>query len=889
MSIRNLDRLFRPGSVAVIGATDRPSAVGEVVMRNLLAGGFAGRVMPVNPKRSELSGVPCFPDVASLPETPDLAVICTPAPTVPGLIEELGRRGTRAAVVITAGVDADAMLRASRPYLLRILGHNCVGLLVPGIGLNASFAPGTLGTGNIAFVSQSGALCTAVLDWAAARGIGFSHFVSLGNGADVDFGDVIDYLAQDAGTRSILLYIESIRQARKFLSACRAASRAKPIIAIKAGRYSQGAKAAASHTGALAGRDDVYSAALERGGVLRVDTTEELFEAVETLARAERPAGDGLVILTNGGGLGVMAADALSARGGTLAELSEATRAALDKVLPPTWSRANPVDIIGDAPGSRYGDALDVLLQAPEADALIVMHAPTGITSSDEVARGVIAKLDGSRKTILANWMGGRVVAPARAMLDEAGIASFDTPSAAISAFAQLSGYRRVQSLLYETPSAEPEEFVPDLPRARSVIAAVLAEERSLLTEHEAKDVLDAYGIPIVITRVAADAGEAVRLADAMGYPVVVKILSRDISHKSDVGGVALNLKSADQVRAAVEAIRARVAELRPDATLDGFTVQQMVARPGAHELLAGCFLDEVFGPIIMFGQGGTAVEVVRDRAVTLPPLNSAIARRLMEATRVHRLLKGYRDRPAADLAAVRMVLVKLAQLVIDCPEVTELDINPLLADDKGVVALDARVVVKPASGAGLERLAIRPYPSGLEETIVLRGGGEVLLRPIRPEDEAAHAAFFARLAQEDLRLRFFNVVRTPAHDALARFTQIDYDREMCFIATRSRADGAPETLGVVRAVADPDNERAEYAIIVRSDLKGEGLGQALMEKLIRYARDRRTGELWGTVLAENHTMIDLARRLGFRIGQGDDDAVVETVLSLGEDVRPTA
>ncbi|MEN3976684.1 bifunctional acetate--CoA ligase family protein/GNAT family N-acetyltransferase [Emcibacter sp. SYSU 3D8] len=880
MSVRNLDKLFRPGSVAVIGATDRPSAVGEVVMRNMLAGGFGGAIYPVNPKRASLFDRTCYPDVASLPEAPELAVICTPAATVPGLIAALGEKGTKAAVVITAGVDRDAMLSAAKPHLLRILGHNCVGLLVPGIGLNASFAPGTLDAGQIAFVSQSGALCTAVLDWAAERGIGFSHFVSLGNSADVDFGDVIDYLAQDPGTDSILLYIESIRHARKFLSACRAASRAKPIIAIKAGRYGQGAKAAASHTGALAGRDDVYSAALARGGVLRVDSTEDLFEAVETLARARKPAGDGLVILTNGGGLGVMAADAFAARGGTLAALSEATVAALDKVLPATWSRANPVDIIGDAPGARYVDALDVLLGAPEADALLVMHAPTGITSSDEVARGVAARLGGADKTILTNWMGGRVVRPARQLLEDAGMPSFETPAAAVNAFTQLTGYRKLQALLYETPSANPADFTPDLERARAVIGAVLTDGRSLMTEFEAKELLDAYAIPIVVTNVARDADEAVRLADEMGYPVVVKILSRDISHKSDVGGVALNLKSADAVRDAVQSITARVAEMRPDATLDGFTVQQMVARPTAHELLAGCFVDDVFGPIVMFGQGGTAVEVIRDRAVALPPLNMTIARRLIAETRISRLLEGYRDRPRADMDAVCMVLLKLAQLMSDLPEVAELDINPLLADDEGVTALDARVVVHPATGSGLARLAIRPYPDGLEETVSLRSGEAVVLRPIRPEDEAAHDAFFQRLDQEDLHHRFFGAIKPPGHETLARLTQIDYDREMCFIATRGTA-GEDETLGVVRAIADPDNERAEYAVIVRSDLKGTGIGQALMEKLIRYARTRGTKELWGTVLADNKAMLDLASRLGFHARPEGAGGVVATTLVL--------
>ncbi len=876
MSIRNLEKLFRPASVAVIGATDRPSAVGEVVMRNLLSGGFAGPVMPVNLKRDSLFGLPCHPDVASLPAAPDLAVICTPAPTVPGLIEDLGRRGTKAAVVISAGVDRQAMLSAARPWLLRILGHNCVGLLVPGLGLNASFAPSSLEAGNIAFVSQSGALCTAVLDWAAERRIGFSHFVSLGNCADVDFGDVIDYLAQDPNTQSILLYIESVTQARKFMSACRAASRTKPIVAIKSGRDSQGARAAASHTGALAGRDDVYDAALARGGVLRVDTTEDLFRAVEVLSRARRPEGEGLVILTNGGGLGVMAADALSAQGGSLAELSPETLAALDGVLPATWSRDNPVDIIGDAPGARYGAALDVLLHAPEVHTLAIMHAPTGITSSEEVARGVIGKLEGAEKTVLTNWMGGRVVKPARDLLEAALIPTFDTPGAVIGAYMQLVGYRRLQSLLTETPPAEPESFSPDRSRARAVIDRVLADDRSMLTEAEAKELLDAYGIPIVATAVARDADDAVRLADGMGYPVVVKILSRQISHKSDVGGVALNLKSADAVRAAVTEMTARVAELRPGAVLDGFTVQQMVTRSSAHELLVGLFVDEVFGPVIMFGQGGVAVEVVRDRAVALPPLNMAIAERLIGRTRVSRLLRGYRDRPRADLEAVKLTLLKVAQLAADFAEVSELDINPLLADDKGVVALDARVVVKPSGRRGVDRLVICPYPVGLEERAVLRTGEEVLLRPIRPEDEAAHAAFFASLDDEDMRMRFMTVIKPPDHDTLVRFTQIDYDREMCFIAER----GA-ETLGVVRARADPDGERAEYAIIVRSDMKGAGLGSLLTRKMIDYCRARGIGELFGTVLAENRPMRELAADFSFTTRGTGDGTTVEIVLKL--------
>ncbi len=876
MSIRNLDRLFRPDSVAVIGASNRPDAVGHIVMHNMLTSRFEGPVMPVNPKEKAIAGVLAFSDLSELPVVPDLAVICTPPATVPGIIDQLGAMGTRAAIVLTAGLDQQAMLDAARPYLLRILGHNCLGLLVPPARLNASFAPGSLKPGSLAFASQSGALCTAVLDWAAAKDIGFSHFISMGNCADVDFGDVVDYLARDPDTSAILLYIESLTNARKFMSACRAASRIKPIIAIKSGRNAEGAEAAASHTGALAGRDDVYDAALRRAGVLRVDSLADLFDSVETLARARPLSGENLVVVTNGGGLGVMAADHLSMVGGHLGKLSDDTIASLDAVLPSTWSHGNPVDIIGDAPGKRYVDALDVLLEAPEVDALMIMHAPTGITSSDEVAEGVLSRVRGTRKTVLANWAGGRAVAGAREAFENAGIPSYETPSSASHAFMQLVQQRRLQTMLMETPPVQPQSFTPDKERARGVIDAVLAEGRRLLTEVEAKALLDAYGIPIVVTRVARNADEAVEVAEEMGFPVVVKVLSRDISHKSDVGGVVLNLKSGEAVRDAVDNIEARVYELRPDATVDGYTVQQMIARTGAHELLIGAFVDEVFGPVIMFGQGGTAVEVVADRAVTLPPLNMVIAQRLMEETRVFKLLAGYRDRPAADLDAIKMTLLKLCQLVADFAEITELDINPLLADDKGAIALDARVVVQDSQMAGIDRLAIRPYPADLEDKADLRNGETVFVRPIRPEDEPAYARFFDHLEADDIRFRFFNLVKHPGHKFLARLTQIDYDREMCFVAFR---DG--EILGTVRAISDPDNERAEYAIIVRSDLKGTGLGYLLMQKIIAYCRDRGTDEIFGHVLADNHPMRNMASELGFETRKGPDPTVIEVVLPL--------
>lgn len=882
MSIRNLDALFRPQSLAVIGASDRPQSIGQVLMKNLLDDDFGGPIMPVNPGRSMVAGRPAYQSVDDLPHIPDLAVICTPPDSVPDVISQLGRKGTRGAIVITAGVDQQAILDAAKPYLMRVLGPNCLGLLVPPIGLNASFAPSSLKPGPIAFATQSGGMATAVLDWAAEHNIGFSHFISMGNSADVDFGDVIDYLARDPETKAILLYIEAVTSARKFLSAARAASRNKPIIAIKAGRQKEGASAAASHTGALAGRDDVYEAALQRAGILRVDTTDELFDAVETLARAKPLYGDNLAIVTNGGGPGVMAVDALMASGGKLAQLSDDTVAALDKVLPETWSRSNPVDIIGDAPGSRYGHAIDAVMKDPNADAVLIMHVPTAISSATEVAQGVIQKVQSLHRTVLTSWIGGRVVGPARRALEAAGVPSYETPAAAVRAFLQIVRYRRLRQLLIETPASIPETIQPDLKGARGIIERALGEGRATLSEVESKSLLEAYGIPVVEARVTQDAEDAVRAAKQIGYPVVVKVLSKDISHKSDIGGVALSLASDQDVRSAVKGISERANALRPDAAIEGFTVQQMIQRPRAHELLIGAALDNTFGPVLMFGQGGTAVEVIADRAVALPPLNMAVAQHLIEGTRVYKLLQGYRDRPPADMDAIKGCLISLAQIMADHPEIIEIDINPMLADDQGAVALDARVIVGPKAKGGADRFAIMPYPSELEESVTLRSGLDVLMRPIRPEDEVAHGVFFDHLEREDIRFRFFNVIKHPGHAELARFTQIDYDREMCFIATRPGQGGEQETLGVVRAIRDPDNERAEYSVIVRSDHKGQGLGYALMTKIIAYLRGKGTGEVFGFVLHENSGMLSVVDDLGFERRPGPDPAVVEVALRLG-------
>jgi acetyltransferase len=890
MTIRNLDYFFKPRSVALIGASDRPHSVGATTLANLLAGGFVGTVMPVNPNHRTLAGVDVYPSVADLPMTPELAVICTPSATVPALVEALGARGTRAVIVISAGLGApsadgrstlkDAMLVAARPSLTRILGPNCVGLLVPGIGLNASFAHTDALPGSVAFVSQSGALVTAVLDWAKSRGIGFSKFISIGDSADVDFGDLIDYLASDPGTTAILLYIESIRAARKFMSAARAAARNKPVIVVKAGRAAEGAKAAASHTGALAGADDVYDAAIRRAGMLRVLTTEDLFGAVETLARARPVHGDRLAIMTNGGGPGVMATDTLVLARGRLAALSRQARESLDALLPATWSHGNPVDIGGDAPVERYVRSLQILFDDPQCDAVLLLHCPTAIVPSADIAAALAPVVQRAAKPVFACWLGGDAVREARSIFAAHAIPDYDTPEGAVGGFLQTVEYRRNQQLLMQAPEAA-SPLTHDRQRAHDVIAATLTAGQRILSEVDSKIVLRAYGVPVVDTRIAASIDDAVACADSLGYPVALKVLSPQITHKSDVGGVALDLADARAVAEAAAAMRERVQRALPDATLAGFTVQSMIARPRAHELIVGVTTDAVFGPVILFGAGGTAVEVVADRAVGLPPLNAVLARDIISRTRIAKLLAGYRDRPAADIDAIARALTQIADLIADQPEIVELDINPLLADENGVVALDARVVVAVAAQPGIDRLAIKPYPAELEQTVDW-GDARVLLRPIRPEDGVQHRAFLEALTPDDLHHRAFIRSRELHGTQLGRLTQIDYDREMAFVAVREDQPG-PQTLGVVRAISDPDNHAAEFAIIVRSDLKGRGLGSMLLRKMIDYCSERGTQRLTGEALADNERLFALVRRHGFTLAPSADGTSVTLELDIAQ------
>jgi acetyltransferase len=898
MTIRNLEHAFQARSVALIGATPRPGSVGSKVMENLASGGFKGPIWPVNPGHDSIEDLRCYASIADLPGPPDLAVIATPPDTVPSLVGELGARGTRAALVLTAGIGdkgglRQAMLDAAQPTCLRVIGPNSFGLFVPGIGLNASFAHLAPAPGNLAFLSQSGALASAVLDWSVERNIGFSAVVSLGDMADVDVADLLDMLAGERHTRAILLYLESVPEARKFMSAARAAARVKPVIVIKSGRHAAGAQAAATHTGALAGADNVMAAAFRRAGLLRVLELPELFDAAETLSRF-RPIPRGrLGIVTNGGGAGVLAVDRHLDFDGELAELAPETIAALDPRLPANWSRANPVDIIGDAGPERYMAAAEAVLADDNVDALLVMSCPTALASPDEAADALIAVVERERgahsrsKPVLTSWLGDHSVRNARQRLRKAGIATYDSPGEAVRALSHLVGYGKAQATLSRTPAELPDGFTTDAAAARRAMAEAASEGRELLSEPEAKAVLAAFGIPVAET-VVADSAEAVEAvaADLLARhdALAIKIVSRDITHKSDVGGVVLDLDTAEAADQAARDIAGRAAAARPDARIDGFAVQAMIRRPHAHELIVGVDEDALFGPTILFGAGGTSVEVVADSAIALPPLDLQLADDLIGRTRIARLLAGYRNRPPADMDALRLVLVRVSQLIIECPEVVGLDINPLLADDAGVMALDARIVIDPArfrAPGPNPRLAIRPYPSRWETRLTTRGGLDVILRPIRPPDERLYEDFLAHVDESDIRLRLLAPRKAFPHDFLARLTQIDYAREMAFVAIDA-ASG--DLLGVARIAADPDYTRAEYAILVRSDLQGMGLGWSLMEHLLAYARAEGLGRIEGTVLAENTDMLAMVRDLGFSVTRDPDEQGLRRVeISLRE------
>ncbi|MBS0445173.1 MAG: acetate--CoA ligase family protein [Proteobacteria bacterium] len=877
MTVRHLDRLFAPRSIAIVSAAGMGSGAAARIRLRLSAAAFHGPVRDIAIASGDLAAI-------TPAEPSDLAIVCAQPAAVPGIIDALARAGTRAAIVIGGGFDADArraMLEAARPHLLRIVGPGSQGVLVPAIGMAAADTHVAAAPGELAFVSQSNALTAAVLDWAAAHRIGFSHVATLGESADVDVADLLDYLASDPAARAILLYVESIAAARKFMSAARAAARNKPVIVVKAGRSAPGMAAAASHTGALITEDIVVDAAIRRAGMLRVDTLQQLFVAAQTLTRFRGNVDEELVVMANGGGPGVLAADAAARLDVPLHRLDDATRSRLDAPLP-----ANPIALAGDAPPERHAEVLRLLLAQRDNGALLFLHAPHAGVDSAAVASACAPIVRTTRSRVLACWLGDASADAARRMFDEAGAADYATPEAAVEAYAMLRSYRRNQALLTEAPAAG-DHATPDLALARTTIAAALAAGRAWLDEAEAKAVLRACGIPAVATvAVPPDPQAAAAAARRCGFPVALKIRSPDVAHKSEVGGVRLGLADAAAVRRAAEEMRLHIASCGPEVRIDGYTVQPMVQRRHARELIVGAAVDPVFGPVVVFGHGGTAVEAYADRAVALPPLNRTLAREVVSRTHVQRLLAAFGEQPAAQLEAIHDVLVAVSQMLADLPEMVELDINPLWADERGVIALDARIRIAPATCAGTDRFAIRPYPAALAQRLDWRGS-VIEIRPIRPEDQAQHAAFIRRISAEDMRTRFFFGGRRELPPAeMARLVQIDYAREMAFIATRTDADGACETLGAARAISDPDNVEAEFALLVRSDLKRLGLGRLLLGRIIDYLRSQGTRRVCGDVLLENLAMRALVEALGFSIHRHPDDpGLVRCEL----DLTPTA
>jgi acetyltransferase len=891
-----LDVLFAPKSVAVIGATDRAGSIGRTLLWNLISHPFGGTVYPVNPKSRSVLGIKAYPSVKELPEPLDLAVVVTPAPVIPGIISQCADTGVKGAIIISAGFRETGaagaelehqILAEVRRNHMRLIGPNCLGLMNPRLGLNATFAGAMARPGNVGFISQSGALCTAVLDWSLRENVGFSAFVSIGSMLDVGWGDLIDYLGNDPHTHSIVLYMESIGDARAFLSAAREVALTKPIIVIKAGRTAAAAKAAASHTGALTGSDEVLDAAFRRCGVLRVNSIGELFNMAEVLAKQPRPHGPRLTIVTNAGGPGVLATDALIGSGGTLASLAPETVAALNTILPAHWSHSNPIDILGDADPERYMQAIDIAANDVNSDGLLVVLTPQAMTEPTRVAEQVRQRGLTGGKPLLASWMGGAEVAAGEEILNRANIPTFPFPDTAARSFTYMWRYNDNLRGLYETPALPDDatQGTPDRALAEQIVQIVRASGRTLLNEAESKQLLAAYGIPTVETRIATSIEAALDCADAIGYPVVLKLFSKTITHKTDVGGVQLNLTDPTAVRQAYRAIERSVTENAGAEHFGGVTVQPMV-RLNGYELILGASADSQFGPVLLFGSGGQLVEVFKDRALGLPPLTTTLARRMMEQTRIYTALKGVRGRAPIDLDALEQLLVRFSQLVAEQRWVKEIDINPLLAAPKQLIALDARVVLYgPEVGEDtLPTLAIRTYPTQYVTPWTLKDGTPVMIRPIRPEDEPLLVAFHTTLSEQSVYLRYFSPLRLSqrvAHERLTRMCFVDYDRQMALVVEhRDVQTGQRQILGVGRLIKLHGANEAEYAMLVSDQWQGQGMGTELLRRLIQVGRDEGLSRITAEILPDNRIMQQISQRLGFRLHRSLD-APVRAVLDL--------
>lgn len=879
MPIRNLHKIFKPKQIAVIGASRSHGKVGNTVLGNLIQAGFPGTIYPINPKPGQIAGLTTYASVADLPEQVDLAIICTPAATVPDLVQQCGEAGIMGVIILTAGfremgpeglqLEQQILLTARMFDGLRLIGPNCLGVISPRAKLNASFANAMPGNGRVAFISQSGALCTSVLDWARQEHVGFSHFVSAGNMLDVGMDDLIDYFAEDPSTESIIMYVESINDPREFMSAARAFTRTKPIIAYKAGRFAESAEAAASHTGAMAGVDAVYEAAFARAGIVRVFDVEDMFDCAELLARQQTPSGPRLAIVTNAGGPGVMATDALLARNGVLAKLSPATIEALNQQLPSAWSHRNPIDVLGDATPQRVGAALKTVLGDAEVDAVLVVLSPQAMTDPTACARAVIEVAQHTSKPILTAWMGGVSMREAIDVLNAANVPTYATPEKGVRSFMHLVQYARNRDTLYETPRELPIEFSLDRQQLRSVFDAILGEGHDILSEVTSKSLLEAYGIPVTKTFVARSKEDAVQYAERVGYPVVLKVFSADITHKTDVGGVELNLATREAVELAFDAIVDRAQTARPDACVEGVTVQKMISLPTGRELIIGAKRDPVFGTVMLVGAGGITAELYQDRALELPPLNERLARRMLESLQSWPLLEGYRGRPGVDVDRLIEVLIRLSYLVADYPEIVELDVNPLLVSADEVIALDARIVLDHQAVLHPPRpyahLAIRPYPEEFVKRVTLKDGSSILLRPIKPEDEPHWHVLLSHCSAETIHLRFRCMFKTVAHDVASRFCFIDYDREMAIVAEREQ-QGVRQLIGVGRLVADPDHGEAEYAVLVADPWQGMGVGSILTDYCLEICQRWGVKSVVAEVARENTRMIRMFEHRGFEL-----------------------
>lgn len=889
MGPHHLDTLFSPKSIAVFGASEKPDGVGTRVFRNLIQAGFAGELYPINPSHDEVQGYRCYKKIGDIDANIDLAIIASPAKTVTGIVHQCGEQGVGAAVVLSSGFREtgpagarmeQALLETAQHYNLRLVGPNCLGLMRPSAGLDATFLDTPAPPGGLALVSQSGALCTAILDWAKPHQLGFSTVVSLGNATDIDFGDVLDYLAADYRTTAILLYIEGIHDARAFMSGLRTAARAKPVIVLKVGRHAKGSQAASTHTGAMIGSDDVFDAALERAGVVRAMTFGQLFAAAEILAGGKKVGGNRLAIITNGGGPGVLATDRAEDLGVEVAQLGEETVKELDKTLPTNWSHNNPIDLQGDAPSEKYGDAVSICLKDPNIDGILTLLTPLAMSDPLESAKAVIeAAKDRKGKPVLACWMGETRIREARELLAASHIPSFITPERAVEAFAYLSRHSRNQKLLLQTPGPLSDAREPDIEGVRLIMEAALAEGRNMLSDMESKAILRAFHIPCTPTLEARSPTEALVAAETVGFPVAMKINSHDIHHKSDVGGVHININNAPDVRATYKKLVDEVQERMPEADIKGVTVEPMAASPNARELMVGVKRDPVFGPVIAFGAGGTTVEILQDSAVALPPLNRLLARRLVSRTKVARLLEPFRQMPAVDQEAVERVLLRISEMVCELPHVMELDINPLFADDHGVTAADVRIRVErpPTSPEPYAHMAIHPYPTHLVTRCHLPDGTALTIRPIRPEDADIEQEFVRSMSPEAKYFRFMQTIDELTPEMLARFTQPDYDRETALIAVINE-NGVRTQLGVARYTVNPDGRSCEFALAVLDTRRRMGIGSRLMEALMESARNRGIRVIEGEVLSDNHRMLSLMRRLGFAVRNSPEDAGIRIV-----------